>query len=194
MVTSTRQARLIDNPDLLRERLRAAPAGPGVYVMRDLAGSVAYVGKADSLQNRLRSYFSGIPSLPERTRQLVERVFDFEVIASASTREALILENTLIKRYRPRFNIRLKDDKNYLYLKIPQPGTPDMHAPGTAREKLRPPRGEAGRRATYYPRPYYTRRVRRDGARYFGPYTERTVAAHDGALAAHHLSVPHLQR
>jgi excinuclease ABC subunit C len=171
MVTSTRRARLIDNPDLLRERLRAAPLGPGVYVMRDLAGNVAYVGKADSLQNRLRSYFTGIPSLPERTRQLVERVFDFEVIASASTREALILENTLIKRYRPRFNIRLKDDKNYLYLKIPAPGAPDTHAPGTAREKLRPPRGEAGRRATFYPRPYYTRRVRRDGARYFGPYT-----------------------
>jgi len=171
VTTATRQARLIDNPDLLRERLRAAPQGPGVYVMRDLAGSVAYVGKAAVLQSRLRSYFTGLPSLPERTRQLVERVFDFEVVACASPREALILENTLIKRYRPRFNIRLKDDKNYLYLKIPLPGTPDTHAPGTAREKLRAPRGEAGRRATLFPRPYYTRKVQRDGARYFGPYT-----------------------
>jgi excinuclease ABC subunit C len=166
-----RRARLIDNPELLRERLRAAPQGPGVYVMRDLAGNVAYVGKAAVLQSRLRSYFTGIPSLAERTRQLVERVFDFEVVACATVREALILENTLIKRYHPRFNIRLKDDKNYLYLKIPLPGSPDTHAPGTAREKLRAPRGEAGRRATLYPRPYYTRKVQRDGARYFGPYT-----------------------
>ena len=169
--TVARQARLIDNPDLLRERLRAAPQGPGVYVMRDLAGRVAYVGKAAVLQNRLRSYFTGIPSLPDRTRQLVERVFDFEVIACASPREALILENTLIKRHRPRFNVRLKDDKNYLYLKIPAPGTPDTHAPGTARETLRPPRGEAGQRATLFPRPYYTRKVQRDGAHYYGPYT-----------------------
>jgi len=168
---AARQARLIDNPDLLRERLRAAPQGPGVYVMRDLAGRVAYVGKAAVLQNRLRSYFTGIPSLPERTRQLVERVFDFEVIACASPREALILENILIKRHRPRFNVRLKDDKNYLYLKIPAPGTPDTHAPGTARETLRAPRGEAGQRATLFPRPYYTRKVQRDGARYYGPYT-----------------------
>ena len=170
-MTTTRQARLIDNPDLLRERLRAAPQGPGVYVMRDLAGRVAYVGKAAVLQNRLRSYFNGVPGLPERTRRLVEGVFDFEVIACASPREALILENTLIKRHRPRFNVRLKDDKNYLYLKIPAPGTPDTHAPGTAREKLRAPRGEAGQRATLFPRPYYTRKVQRDGARYYGPYT-----------------------
>ena len=171
MATTERPARLIDHPDLLRERLRAAPQGPGVYVMRDLAGRVAYVGKAAVLQNRLRSYFTGMPSLPDRTRRLVEGVFDFEVIACASPREALILENTLIKRHRPRFNVRLKDDKNYLYLKIPAPGTPDAHAPGTAREKLRAPRGEAGQRATLFPRPYYTRKVQRDGARYFGPYT-----------------------
>ncbi len=166
-----RSARLIDNPELLRARLRAAPQGPGVYVMRDLAGRVAYVGKASVLQNRLRSYFTGVPRLADRTRELVERVFDFEVIACATEREALVLENTLIKRHRPRFNIRLKDDKSYLYLKIPRPGAPDTHAPGTAREKLRAPRGEAGRRATLFPRPYYTRRVQRDGARYFGPYT-----------------------
>ncbi len=171
MTTPARQARLIDNPDLLKERLRAAPQGPGVYVMRDLAGRVAYVGKAAVLQNRLRSYFTGILSLPDRTRRLVEGVFDFEVIACASPREALILENTLIKRHRPRFNVRLKDDKNYLYLKIPKPGTPEAHAPGTAREKLRAPRGEAGQRATLFPRPYYTRKVQRDGARYYGPYT-----------------------
>jgi excinuclease ABC subunit C len=171
MATTTRAARLLDNPELLKARLRAAPKGPGVYVMRDLEGRVAYVGKSELLQSRLRSYFSGVDSHPDRTRRLVERIFDFEVIACANSREALILENSLIKQHRPRFNVRLKDDKNYLYLKIPRPGAPDTHAPGTAREKTRVIRGEAGERATRFPRPYYTRRVQRDGARYFGPYT-----------------------
>ena len=169
--TATRRARLVDNPDLLRARLRAAPTGAGVYVMRDLEGRVTYVGKAGSLRNRLRSYFTGIESLPPRTRTLVDRVFDFEVIACLNEREALILENTLIKQYRPRYNVRLKDDKSYLYLKIPKPGAGPPHAPGTARERLRAPRGERGAVATEFPRPYYTRRMARDGARYFGPYT-----------------------
>jgi excinuclease ABC subunit C len=169
--TATRRARLIDNPDLLRARLRVAPAGAGVYVMRDLEGRVAYVGKAASLRARLRSYFSGIDSLPARTRTLVERVFDFEVVPCLNEREALILENSLIKQYRPRYNVRLKDDKSYLYLKIPKPGSGPPHAPGTAREHLRAPRGERGVLATEFPRPYYTRRIIRDGARYFGPYT-----------------------
>jgi excinuclease ABC subunit C len=169
--TASRRARLIDNPDLLRERLRAAPTGAGVYVMRDLGGRVAYVGKAASLRNRLRSYFTGIESLQARTRTLVERVFDFEVITCLNEREALILENSLIKQYRPRYNVRLKDDKSYLYLKIPKPGAGSAHAPGTAREQLRAPRGERGLLATEFPRPYYTRRIVRDGARYFGPYT-----------------------
>jgi excinuclease ABC subunit C len=166
-----RQARLIDNPDLLRERLRAAPDSPGVYLMRDLEARVVYVGKAASLRSRLRSYFNAVSAHPPRTRHLVERIFDFETIACLNEREALILENTLIKRYRPRFNVRLKDDKNYLYLKIPRPGTPDTAAPGTAREEARRPRGEGAARAASFPRPYYSRRLARDGARYFGPYT-----------------------
>jgi excinuclease ABC subunit C len=168
-----RQARLLDNPELLRTRLRDAPDAPGVYLMRDLEARVAYVGKAASLRNRLRSYFTGIESHPTRTRQLVDRIFDFEVVPCASVREALILENQLIKRYRPRFNVRLKDDKNYLYLKIPRPGQVDAFAPGTAREVPRTARGkaEATARAAQFPRPYYSRRMQRDGARYFGPYT-----------------------
>jgi excinuclease ABC subunit C len=166
-----RQARLIDNPDLLRERLRAAPDSPGVYLMRDLEARVVYVGKAASLRSRLRSYFTALAAQAPRTRHLVERIFDFETIACLNEREALILENTLIKRYRPRFNVRLKDDKNYLYLKIPLPGTPDTAAPGTAREQPRRPRGEGAARAASFPRPYYSRRFARDGARYFGPYT-----------------------
>jgi len=166
-----RQARLIDNPELLRERLKAAPSGPGVYLMRDLETRVVYVGKAANLRLRVRSYFSAVGTQQPRTRHLVERIFDFETIACLNEREALILENTLIKRYRPRFNVRLKDDKNYLYLKIPRPGAPDHHAPGTAREQVRQPRGESGQRATLFPRPYYSRRLARDDARYFGPYT-----------------------
>ena len=167
-----RAARLVDNPELLRERLRDAPEGPGVYLMRDLEARVVYVGKAAVLRSRLRSYFSGVESHPDRTRRLVERIFDFEVVPCATEREALILENTFIKRYRPRFNVRLKDDKNYLYLKIPLPGAPDTHAPGTAREGARARRGgDAALRAAQFPRPYYSRRVQRDGARYFGPYT-----------------------
>ncbi|HEY6379567.1 MAG TPA: excinuclease ABC subunit UvrC [Candidatus Dormibacteraeota bacterium] len=172
-IPSARPARLLDNAELLRTRLRDAPDAPGVYLMRDLEARVAYVGKAASLRNRLRSYFTGLESQPARTHQLVERVFDFEVVRCASQREALILENQMIKRYRPRFNVRLKDDKNYLYLKIPRPGQADAFAPGTAREVPRTARGraEASARAAQFPRPYYSRRMQRDGARYFGPYT-----------------------
>ena len=166
-----RAERLIDEPELLRARLRAAPDGPGVYLMRGVDTRVMYVGKAANLRARLRSYFTGLNTLAPLTRELVERVFDFDVVAATSEREALLLENSLIKQYRPRFNVRLKDDKNYLYLKIPQPGVHDAVAPGTAREELRAPRGASARRATEFPRPYYTRKVIRDGARYFGPYT-----------------------
>src|SRR5215469_10856903 len=169
--TARRSERLIDDPELLRARLRAAPEGPGVYLMRGADTRVMYVGKAANLRSRLRSYFTGLNTLMPRTRDLVERVFDFDVVAAANEREALILENSLIKQYRPRFNVRLKDDKNYLYLKIPRPGVHDAVAPGTAREEIRAPRGESARRATEFPRPYYTRKVIRDGARYFGPYT-----------------------
>jgi excinuclease ABC subunit C len=171
MPATERSSRLLDNHEMLRARLRAAPEQPGVYVLRSADTRVIYVGKAANLRNRLRSWFTGVDSLDSRTRQLVERVFDFDVVACSSEREALILENTLIKQYRPRFNVRLKDDKNYLYLKIPRPGVHDAVAPGTAREELRKPRGQSAVRATLFPRPYYTRKVIRDGARYFGPYT-----------------------
>jgi excinuclease ABC subunit C len=169
--TARRAERLIDDAELLRARLRAAPDAPGVYLFRGADTRVMYVGKAASLRARLRSYFTGLNTLQSRTRELVERVFDFDVVAAANEREALILESSLIKQYRPRFNVRLKDDKSYLYLKIPRPGVHDAVAPGTAREELRTPRGTSARRATEFPRPYYTRKVIRDGARYFGPYT-----------------------
>jgi excinuclease ABC subunit C len=129
--------------DLIRRRLRAVPDSPGVYLMRDQRGQVIYVGKALRLRDRLRSYFT--TAQPARTADLVRRVYDFEFVRTANEVEALVLENSLIKHYKPRFNIRLKDDKNYLYLKLP------------VREE--------------FPRVHYTRRIADDGALYFGPYT-----------------------
>ena len=118
MTTLNHTGRLIDNQALLRARLGAAPTGAGVYIMRDIQARVAYVGKAANLRNRLRSYFTGVDSHQPRTRELVERVFDFEVIACANEREALILENTLIKQHRPKYNINLRDDKTYFSLRM----------------------------------------------------------------------------
>ena len=171
MAAPRRAERLLDDKAQLRARLRASPDGPGVYVMRGLDARVIYVGKASNVRNRLRSWFSGIDALQPRTHQMIASVFDFEVIACQSEHEALVLENSLIKQHRPRFNVRLKDDKSYLYLKIPRPGVHDAVAPGTAREEVRKPRGKSAEGATEFPRPYYTRKVIRDGARYFGPYT-----------------------
>jgi excinuclease ABC subunit C len=136
---------IADRPELLRERLRQAPAGPGVYVMRDDKTKVIYVGKASNLRNRLRSYFVTTGQPHPRTAHMVRRVFDFDVLTCSTDQEALLLECTLIKRYRPRYNIRLRDDKNYLYMKVPRKGE--------------------------FPRVYTVRKVADDGARYFGPFT-----------------------
>jgi excinuclease ABC subunit C len=131
--------------DSIKRRLRAVPDAPGVYLFRDARGQVIYVGKALRLRDRLRSYFTDAYAQTARVAELVRRVFDFEFVTTANEVEALVLECNLIKNYRPRFNIRLKDDKNYLYLKLPV--TED------------------------YPRVHYSRRVQNDGAQYFGPYT-----------------------
>ena len=112
--------------------------------MKDARGNVLYVGKAKVLPNRLRTYFGSPANLPSKIRRMMGLVTDFECIVTDSEAEALILENTLIKRYRPRYNARLKDDKTYPYLKI-----------GLSEE---------------FPRVYITRRVAKDGARYFGPF------------------------
>jgi excinuclease ABC subunit C len=126
------------------EQLRALPAKPGVYIMRDAKNDVIYVGKATRLKDRVRSYFGSPRSLEAKTRRLVEQVTDFEFIVTRSEQEALILESTLVKQHQPFFNVRLKDDKHYPYLKI------DLADP--------------------WPRVYITRNVEMDGARYFGPY------------------------
>ena len=129
--------------ELSEQRLRVTPESPGVYMMKDVRGDVLYVGKASVLRNRLRTYFGASTNLPNKIRRMLAQLDDFECIVTDSEAEALILENTLIKRYRPRYNARLKDDKTYPFLKI-----------DTNEE---------------FPRVYITRKVAKDGARYFGP-------------------------
>ena len=131
-------------PQRIRKQIEALPARPGVYLMRNAKGEVIYVGKAARLKDRVRSYFGSPRSLEPKTRALRAVIEDFEYIVCANAGEALILEATLIKRHQPFFNIRLKDDKRYPYLKI------DVQNP--------------------WPRVYITRRIEKDGARYFGPY------------------------
>ena len=125
-------------------RLAAVPLEPGVYLHRDAEGKVLYVGKSASLRDRLRSYFGSKKNLDPKSVELVSRIDDFEYIVTASEQEALLLENSLIKEHKPKYNIRLKDDKTYPYIKV------DL--------------------AEDFPRIYVTRRTANDGARYFGPF------------------------
>ncbi|MBI4311623.1 MAG: excinuclease ABC subunit UvrC, partial [Chloroflexi bacterium] len=130
--------------EAISERLAATPLQPGVYTMRDAAGEVLYVGKAAVLRNRLRNYFGSPTGLEPRIRQMVSQIADFEYLVTDTEAEALILENTLIKRHKPPYNARLKDDKTYPFIKI------DL--------------------TEEFPQVYFTRRLKPDGARYFGPY------------------------
>src|SRR3990170_1387326 len=120
------------------------PAKPGVYIFRDVKEKVIYVGKAAALRNRVRSYFGSMHGFEPKTRRLVEQIANIDFILTGTVQEALLLEATLVKRHQPFFNVRLKDDKHYPYLKI------DLK--------------EA------WPRVEITRRVVNDGARYFGPF------------------------
>ena len=129
----------------LQDKLDSLPAVPGIYIYRDRDERVIYVGKSVNLRNRVRSYFHTSAQRDAKTQELVSRVHDLEFILTDSELEALILECELIKRYRPRYNVRLKDDKRYPYIKI------------TWQED--------------YPRIYATRRMEQDGSRYYGPYT-----------------------
>src|SRR6266508_4535902 len=101
-----------------RERLSALPIAPGVYLMKDDRGDVIYVGKATALRNRVRSYFQSTRGMDPKTRELVAHIGDFEVIRTDTATEALILENELIKKLQPKYNVMLKDSKTYPYLKI----------------------------------------------------------------------------
>ena len=126
------------------EQLRALPAKPGVYLFKDKEGKVIYVGKAANLNSRVRSYFGAPSNLSSKIQRLVAKIQDFEFVVTNSEQEALILECNMIKKYTPRYNVRLKDNKTFPYLKI------DINED--------------------WPGVYITRRVQKDGARYFGPF------------------------
>src|SRR6266849_1698946 len=135
---------------VLEQKLSSLPAQPGVYLFHDSAARVIYVGKALSLRSRVRSYFNQARGQQPKTEALVREVTDLEYIVVDNEREALALENNLIKQHKPRFNVLLRDDKTYPYIKY------------TAGEK--------------YPRVYVTRRLRKDGSIYFGPYFPANLA------------------
>ena len=135
--------------ELVEEKLKLLPDSPGVYLMKDARGKIIYVGKAVVLKNRVRQYFQRNKGHTPKVRAMVEKIADFETIMTGSEVEALILECNLIKKHRPRYNISLKDDKSYPYVKV------------TLQEE--------------FPRVFVTRRILKDGARYFGPYTNVTA-------------------
>ena len=130
----------------IAKALAVLPDKPGVYLMHDASGKVIYVGKAVVLKNRVRSYFRNLASHTVKVKALVSKVAEIETIVTDSEVEALILECNLIKKYRPRYNIMLKDDKTYPYLKVTL--------------------------AEDFPRIYVTRRLVRDGSKYYGPYAD----------------------
>ena len=134
----------------LKEKIENLPGSPGVYLYRDSSGKTIYVGKAKSLRNRVRSYFQEGRPLDPKTDRLVSEVADIECIVTDSEVEALILESTLVKKNQPRYNVNLKDDKSFPYLKL------------TVNEP--------------YPRIFITRRIKRDGALYFGPFLPASYA------------------
>ncbi|MDD4503782.1 MAG: excinuclease ABC subunit UvrC [Clostridiaceae bacterium] len=133
----------------LRDKLKNLPENPGVYIMRDEYNEIIYIGKAINLKNRVRQYFQSTKNQHPKVAAMVERIVDFEYIITDSELEALILECNLIKKHRPKYNVMLKDDKQYPYIKI------------TIRED--------------YPRLLVVREIKKDGARYFGPYTDVTA-------------------
>ena len=134
----------------LRDKISRLPATPGVYLMRDADGQIIYVGKARNLRQRVRSYFGVSSDSRYQIRFLMARVADIDFMVTDTEKEALLLENTLIKQHRPRYNLDLKDDKTYFSLRLD-------------------PRED-------FPRFTLVRKVPRDGARYFGPYASASAA------------------
>ena len=136
--------------DTLDEKLKNLPVSPGVYLHKDETGKIIYVGKAKNLRSRVRSYFQSGRGHDQKTRVLVKRIADLEYIVTDNEVEALVLESNLIKRHKPRYNVFLKDDKQYPHLKL------------TINEP--------------FPRVMITRKVNRDGALYFGPFLPGSLA------------------
>jgi excinuclease ABC subunit C len=148
----------------LREKVAQLPTQPGVYLFQDVTGKVLYVGKANSLRSRVRSYFLEANLQNAKTGSLVREAVDVDYIVVDNQKEALALENNLIKQYQPKFNILLRDDKTYPYIQY------------TAFEK--------------YPRVYVTRRLKKDGSIYFGPYFPARLAYQMVHLIHKHFLVP----
>lgn len=140
----------VADPAAFEDRFKNVPQAPGVYLWKGDSGEILYVGKSKSLRDRMRSYFGAPRSLNSKTRRLVAQIADFEIILTSSELEALLLEMNLIKQHRPKYNILLKDDKSYPYIKM------------TLQES--------------WPRIFTTRTVLDDGARYFGPYASAGAA------------------
>src|SRR5437016_10811880 len=138
----------------LDDKLKAIPRSPGVYLYKDAAGKIIYIGKAKNLRNRVRSYFqssrAGEFSYGIKTGELVNQIADFEFIVTDTEAEAFILEASLVKQHQPRYNYKLKDDKSYPHLKL------------TVNES--------------FPKVVITRRIQRDGALYFGPFLPASLA------------------
>ena len=133
----------------LKEKALTLPYAPGVYIMRDKTNTVIYVGKAKKLKNRVSQYFQETASHSPKTKIMVSKIDHFEVIVASSEFEALVLECSLIKRYMPKYNILLKDDKGYPYLRLNM--------------------------KEIYPRITLVNKIADDGAEYFGPYGSRSV-------------------
>src|SRR5271170_4272702 len=148
----------------LREKVAQLPTQPGVYLFKDATEKILYVGKANSLRSRVRSYFLESNWANAKTGSLVREAVDVDYIVVDNQKEALALENNLIKQYKPKFNILLRDDKTYPYIRF------------TAFEK--------------YPRVYVTRRLRKDGSLYFGPYFPHSLAHRIVHFIHKHFRVP----
>src|SRR6266568_197256 len=134
----------------LEEKIQQFPASPGVYLMRDTAGEIIYVGKARSLRQRVRSYFNPSGDSRYHVKFLMAKVADIDIVLTDTEKEALLLENTLIKQHHPRYNLNLKDDKTYFSLRLDP--------------------------AEQYPRFTVVRKRPNDNARYFGPYSSGSAA------------------
>ena len=147
----------------LYEKIRTLPTQPGVYLYKNAEGEVIYVGKANNLRSRVRSYLLEASQANAKTGSLMREAVDLDYILVANEHEALALENNLIKQRKPRFNILLRDDKTYPYVKLTL--------------------------ADRFPKVFVTRRLRKDGAAYYGPYfpgnlAYRVVGAHSSQLSA----------
>src|SRR5438270_6474857 len=147
----------------IREKVILLPLGPGVYLYKDSGGKVIYVGKAKGLRARVRSYFNDERLSDAKTDTLIAEARDVDYILVDNEKEALALENNLIKQWKPRFNILLRDDKTYPYIKLT---------------------------SERYPRVYVTRRLRKDGSSYFGPYFPGNLAHRLVHVIHRHFLVP----